>query len=170
MEKIMHNRTQISLGLLLSIFVVGCANVPTPKVTVNDRSKNAVVTVKATTQNRDTVTVPANIPSVIYFEFDSFTIAKDQQRQLVQVAQFLKNRPGVKLVLEGHTDIRGTNEYNLSLGQKRSKSVGDILRLTGIQDLKLEQISYGEERPVDDGTSEAAHALNRRVELQFIKS
>jgi peptidoglycan-associated lipoprotein len=166
----MHNRTLMSLGLLLSIFVVGCANVTTPKVTVNDRSKNAVVTVKATAQNRDTVTVPTNIPSVIYFEFDSFTIAQDQQRQLVQVAQFLNSRPGVKLVLEGHTDIRGTNEYNLSLGQKRSKSVGDILRLIGIRDLKLEQISYGEERPADNGTSEPAHALNRRVELQFIKS
>lgn len=159
-----------SLSLSLSIFVVGCANVATPKVTVSDRSINAVAAVKAVVQNQNLITVPANIPTVIYFEFDSFTIAKNQKRQLVHVAQFLKNRPSVKLILEGHTDIRGTNEYNLSLGQKRSKSVGDILRLTGIQDLKLEQISYGEERPVDNGTSEAAHALNRRVELQFIKS
>ena len=165
----MHSKILTSLGLLLLIFVAGCANVTTPEVTVNDRSKDGVVTVKATVQNRDVVAVPANIPSVIYFEFDSFTIAKDQQRHLVQVAQFLKSRPDVKLVLEGHTDIRGTNEYNLSLGQKRSKAVGDILRLTGVQELTLEQISYGEERPVDSGTSEAAHALNRRVELQFTK-
>jgi len=165
----MHSKILTSLGLLLLIFVAGCANVTTPEVTVNDRSKDGVVTVKATVQNRDVVAVPANIPSVIYFEFDSFTIAKNQKRQLVHVAQFLKNRPSVKLILEGHTDIRGTNEYNLSLGQKRSKAVGDILRLTGVQELTLEQISYGEERPVDSGTSEAAHALNRRVELQFTK-
>jgi hypothetical protein len=86
----MHSKILTSLGLLLLIFVAGCANVTTPEVTVNDRSKDGVVTVKATVQNRDVVAVPANIPSVIYFEFDSFTIAKIRNVSLSTLLNFSK--------------------------------------------------------------------------------
>ena len=71
-----------------------------------------------------------------------------------------------RMALEGHTDERGGREYNLALGQKRAEAVLKTLVLLGVQDSRLEAVSFGEERPAAQGSDEAAWAKNRRVELK----
>ncbi|MBX7137289.1 MAG: OmpA family protein [Oligoflexia bacterium] len=99
----------------------------------------------------------------INFDYDSARIG-DQARQSIEYnVEILKQRPEVKIQLEGHCDERGTAEYNLALGDERSKAVKDVLLSYGIQPNRLETISYGEEVPLDPAHDEMAFAKNRRV-------
>lgn len=98
----------------------------------------------------------------IYFDFDSSTLTLDSQEILKQKAQWLQNNPGVSIIIAGNCDERGTNEYNLALGEKRAMSAKAFLVDLGIKPSRITTISYGEERPVDPGHNEAAWAKNRR--------
>jgi peptidoglycan-associated lipoprotein len=103
---------------------------------------------------------------VIYFDYDRFEI----QPQFVDVlrahASYLSSS-GARVNLEGHTDERGTREYNLALGDQRADAVRRFLAAEGVPDGQMNRLSYGEERPADRGQGEAAWALNRRVELVY---
>ena len=98
----------------------------------------------------------------IYFEFDSSALLSVAQDVLKRKAQWLRDNPGASVVVEGHCDERGTNEYNLALGDRRSSSAKSFLVDLGISASRLKTISYGEERPVDTGHNEEAWAKNRR--------
>ena len=99
----------------------------------------------------------------VHFEYDSSRLT-DQGRQDVEYnAEILRQRPSLKLSLEGHTDERGTAEYNLALGQDRARTVRDALAAGGITRDRLEVISYGEEVPLDVGHDEFSWQKNRRV-------
>ena len=113
-----------------------------------------------------TKTAPAVVPSVVYFDFDSYVV-KDEGASVVsqQGKQLLANR-GTRVMLEGHTDERGGREYNLALGQKRAEAVAKSLNLLGVQEGQYEAVSFGKERPADAGSDEAAWAKNRRVEIK----
>lgn len=100
-----------------------------------------------------------------YFEFDSSDLKPEAMRALDVHARDLQSA-GSRIVLEGHTDERGTREYNMALGERRAKAVQRYLVLQGVSPAQLELVSYGEERPVADGHAEAAWAQNRRVELR----
>jgi peptidoglycan-associated lipoprotein len=103
---------------------------------------------------------------IVYFDFDSFVI-RDEFKPLIDGhAKVLAAQPGRKLVVEGHTDERGSREYNLALGQKRAESVVRSLTLLGVQPGQLEAVSFGEERPAATGSDESAWAKNRRAELK----
>ena len=103
----------------------------------------------------------------IYFEFDSYEV-KAADRELIQAhARYLAQNPGEKVVLEGHTDERGTREYNIALGERRAKAVTQLLLLQGVAQSQIDMISFGEERPVAMGHDESAWSLNRRVELLY---
>ena len=104
---------------------------------------------------------------VIYFAFDSAELSADAQSTLTDHANFLSGRNDLKLRLEGHTDPRGTPEYNIGLGERRAQSVRRALGLLGIADGRLETVSFGEERLASAGEDEASLALNRRVELVY---
>lgn len=104
---------------------------------------------------------------VIYFAFDSAELSAEAQTTLTDHANFLSSRTDLKLRLEGHTDPRGTPEYNIGLGERRAQSVRRALGLLGIADLRIETVSYGEERLAAAGEDEASLALNRRVELVY---
>lgn len=107
-----------------------------------------------------------NLPRVVYFDFDSFVI-EDQYRGVIDAwAKALGADHRRRIVVEGHTDERGGREYNLALGQKRAEAVVKSLELLGVADKQLEAVSYGKERPVDDGHDEAAWAKNRRADLK----
>jgi len=80
-------------------------------------------------------------------------------------AKFLNANPARKLRLEGHSDERGSREYNIGLGERRAQSVRRALLLQGVNETQLTTVSYGEERPAVQGSDEAAYAKNRRVEL-----
>ncbi|KAB7628281.1 peptidoglycan-associated lipoprotein Pal [Alkalilimnicola sp. S0819] len=112
---------------------------------------------------------PANPMSdrIVYFGFDSSTISADDRAALRAHGEFLAAHPELSLLLEGHTDERGSREYNLALGEQRAKSVERILRLHGAAAEQLEVVSYGEEKPAELGQTEDAWAKNRRVELIY---
>ena len=98
----------------------------------------------------------------IYFEFDKSDLLPESQKVLRRKAEFLKDNPDVMVIIEGHCDERGTNEYNLALGDRRASSAKAFLVNLGIAGSRLTCISYGEERPADPGHNEAAWAKNRR--------
>lgn len=104
---------------------------------------------------------------VIYFEYDSAEITMDGQDLLVHHAGYLVASPTVHVTLEGHTDERGSREYNIALGDRRALSVQRILELNGVAPEQITVVSYGEEKPAAEGNSEAAWRLNRRVELLY---
>ena len=103
----------------------------------------------------------------IYFDFDSFTI-KDEFRPVVEAhARFLVANKGRKVVVQGNTDERGSREYNLALGQKRSEAVRRALISLGVADAQIEAVSFGEEKPKATATDETAFAENRRADLAY---
>ena len=104
---------------------------------------------------------------VIYFEFDSAEIAMADQDTLAAHAAFLAANPGQRITLEGHTDERGSREYNIALGDRRALSVQRVMELNGVGTGQVTVVSYGEEKPAADGHSEAAWRLNRRVEIMY---
>ena len=99
----------------------------------------------------------------IYFDFDSIRLSPDAQEILAQKADWLRANPGATVTIEGHCDSRGTNEYNLALGEGRAQSAKSFLVDLGIQSSRLNTISYGEERPIDSTQTEDAWAKNRRA-------
>ena len=108
-----------------------------------------------------------NTPRVIYFDFDSYVV-KDQYRNIVEVyAKVLSADHAKRLVIEGHTDERGSREYNLALGQKRAEAVAKAIVLLGANEAQIESVSFGKERPAVAGSDEEAMAKNRRAELKL---
>lgn len=103
--------------------------------------------------------------TTFYFEYDSADLKPEAMRALDAHAKVLK-ATGVRVVLEGHADERGTREYNMALGERRAGSVQRYLSMQGVSPAQLELVSYGEERPVAMGSSEESWAQNRRVELR----
>jgi peptidoglycan-associated lipoprotein len=104
---------------------------------------------------------------VIQFDFDSSAI-RDEYRSLLEAhAEFLKNNPASKVILQGHADERGSREYNLALGQRRAESVFKAMSLLGVSESQMEAVSLGEEKPVAEGHDEAAWSQNRRTEILY---
>ena len=101
----------------------------------------------------------------IYFDFDRYNLDPDAQRALKMKAAFMKANPKIKARIEGHCDERGTDEYNLALGDRRANSVKEFLLNLGIAESRLTSISHGEEKPVAMGHDEAAWAKNRRAQF-----
>jgi peptidoglycan-associated lipoprotein len=107
----------------------------------------------------------SNLPKIVYFDFDSY-IVKDDYRPVIEAnAKALTTNRKMKMAVEGHTDDRGSSEYNLALGQRRAEAVVKSLTLLGADGLQLEAVSFGKERPAVQGEDEAAWAKNRRAEL-----
>jgi peptidoglycan-associated lipoprotein len=104
----------------------------------------------------------------IYFDFDKYNLKPPAIKKLDKTADWLSKNPSVRIRIEGHCDERGTNEYNLALGDRRANSAKKYLVNLGISPERISTISYGEERPVDPGHNEAAWAKNRRDEFKII--
>lgn len=103
---------------------------------------------------------------VVYFDFDSFVVKDDYRALIENHAKALAANRSRRMVIEGHADERGGSEYNLALGQKRAEAVSKALVLLGANESQLEAVSFGKERPVAEGSDEAAMARNRRAELK----
>jgi len=99
----------------------------------------------------------------IYFDFDKYDLRTDARTTLDRKASFLNQNSSVRVQVEGHCDERGTNEYNMALGERRANAAKQYLTTAGISAGRLSTISYGEERPLDPGHTEAAWARNRRA-------
>jgi peptidoglycan-associated lipoprotein len=104
----------------------------------------------------------------IYFDFDSFKLSEAARSELVKNADMIKKDHAEKVRIEGNCDERGSDEYNLALGEKRAKAAMQYLVTLGIPAERLSVISYGKEKPADPGHDEAAWAKNRRDEFVVI--
>lgn len=103
----------------------------------------------------------------IFFDFDSF-IVKDEYRPVLEAhAGYLMTRRDARVILQGHTDERGSREYNLALGQKRAEAVRRALGVLGVGEDQMEAVSFGEEKLRNEGETEEAHAENRRTDLVY---
>ncbi|HET8731788.1 MAG TPA: peptidoglycan-associated lipoprotein Pal, partial [Moraxellaceae bacterium] len=105
--------------------------------------------------------------NTIHFDFDVSTLRTEDLAILDANARYLSAHPKAQVLLGGHTDERGTAEYNMALGERRAKSAQAYLLTHGVKANQLDVVSYGEEKPVDRDQTEEAWAKNRRVELQY---
>src|SRR5262245_13165552 len=99
----------------------------------------------------------------VYFDYDESTLTDDTRDKLSRNADLLKSRPEFSVTIEGHADERGTNEYNLALGERRANAVRDYLSSLGVAADRMRTISYGEERPVCTQNEESCWSQNRRA-------
>ncbi len=104
---------------------------------------------------------------IVHFEYDSSEISDSDVATLSAHAGHLKQNSAARVTLVGHTDERGTREYNLALGERRAKAVQAFLQTNGVPGTQLDTVSYGKEMPVNEGHDEAAWAENRRVEIKY---
>ncbi|PLX91203.1 MAG: peptidoglycan-associated lipoprotein [Desulfuromonas sp.] len=109
--------------------------------------------------------VIAAVLSPVYFEFDQYTLSDAAREALAENMRYLQTNPGTSLVIEGHCDERGSDEYNLALGERRAVAAQQYLVSMGVDPQRLSTISYGEEKPVDLANTEEAWAKNRRAEF-----
>ena len=171
---------RVFLALAIAAAVVGCSSVKLDDVPVEDKSASAVtgqpggpggtqssVAPVAADSATATLTGPANVARLIYFDYDSYVIKPQFQALLDGHARFLKANNGRRVSIEGHTDERGGREYNLALGQRRSEAVRRALGLLGVTDAQIEAVSFGKEKPAAMGSDEAAWAQNRRAEIVY---
>ena len=103
----------------------------------------------------------------IYFDYDSSQVLNEFIPVIEAHGQYLMNHPNQSITLEGHSDERGTREYNISLAEQRAKSVFKMLQLIGVMSNQIDIVSYGEEKPVAMGHNDDAFGLNRRVEVVY---
>jgi peptidoglycan-associated lipoprotein len=159
-------KKMIMLGLAgLFVFAVGCK-----RQDIKPDSIESIETVNFSDEPslRDDSAIDSNL-KVVYFEFDKSDLTSDSFEVLKENAAYLSKKSSLKIVVEGHTDNRGTSEYNLSLGQRRALKVKDYYVKFGIAPNRIATISYGREKPVIDENNEIAWAKNRRTETKTLK-
>jgi len=162
-------RLVLSVAAVTLIGLSGCASTeektPPPADTGSEFSDAG-----ATTEMVEEVDVTETVEWVgiepVYFDFDKSAIRDDQVGDLKSGANVLKEG-GFDIVIAGHTDNRGTEEYNLALGERRAASVRRYLANLGVSMGQMTIVSYGELRPAAQGNTEAAWALNRRAEFEL---
>lgn len=105
---------------------------------------------------------------VIYFAYDSSTVDPQDADLVAAHAAFLAANPDVKVSLEGHSDERGSREYNIALGDHRAQAVRRMFEFQGVSAAQITTVSFGEEKPAADGHDETSYSLSRRVELVYV--
>lgn len=105
----------------------------------------------------------------IYFDYDEYEINAAAKAVLEKISTWMLTNRASKISIEGHCDERGTNEYNLALGDRRAKAARDVLIALGVPSGRIEMISYGEEKPVCSEKTDDCYAKNRRVHFVFLK-
>ncbi|MDF1757390.1 MAG: peptidoglycan-associated lipoprotein Pal [Legionellaceae bacterium] len=104
---------------------------------------------------------------IYLFKYDDSSILTKYIASIDAQAEYLKTHPGAKVVIDGHTDERGSREYNVALGERRANSIADKLRRGGVSRKQIRVVSYGKERPANLGHDESARVQNRRAELTY---
>ena len=166
-------KKSLFLASLLSLFLIGCSSTP-----IVDVSKPAGPSASNDSSSSDETDLdlaslrdPNNILSKrsIYFDYDKDTV-KAQYKDLLEAhAKYVASHPKAKMTLTGNTDDRGSREYNVSLGQKRSVSVKKSMNVLGAQDTQIETVSFGEERADTNCKDDACYGKDRRVDISYEK-
>src|SRR5918998_899345 len=115
---------------------------------------------------RTSTSVDTSLREVIHFDFDEADLRGDARSRLDAKLPILLANPGVALRISGHADERGSDEYNLALGQRRAAAAKRYLTERGVADSRIETVSFGEEQPIAGGGDESAYAANRRAEFE----
>ena len=145
------------------------ATKPAEPLATPDTSGVKEVAIDSSPTGNNPLKDPSNILSKrnIYFDYDSDNVKAEFKPVLEAHAKYLLANAAAKLILQGNTDERGTREYNLSLGQRRSVAVKKALNLLGVQDSKIETVSFGEEKANTGCSDEACFQGNRRVDVVY---
>lgn len=104
---------------------------------------------------------------LVHFDYDSSDLSSEDLQTLQAHAQYLSQNPNAKVLLAGHADERGTREYNMALGERRANAVLAFLNSNGVRSGQLDSVSYGKEKPLNDGHDDSSWAENRRVEINY---
>lgn len=180
-------QSKLLMAAAISVLLVACKSTPIADkpAAVEDKSPNATkpadsgadtggikevaVDSAANNSGNNPLKDPNNILSkrAIYFDYNSDTIRAEFRPNIEAHAKYLKEHADAKTILQGNTDERGTREYNLSLGQRRSVAVKKALNLLGVQDGQIETVSYGEERATANCADDDCFQQNRRVDIVY---
>lgn len=106
---------------------------------------------------------------IVYFEYDRAEVKSEDAPIVAAHARYLASNASARIRLEGHTDERGTREYNIGLGERRAQTVRRAMMLQGVAESQIATVSYGEERPAGAGSDEMGWSQNRRVEIVYLK-
>jgi len=183
-ERKLKQRTLIALMMAVALLGAACKSKPpvieppaaSGETVISAANPNAqssgVATVNAGTGTSSPGALgpdgPLGSQRVIYFDFDSSDIRNEYVDVIAAHGRFLAGNASVRVRLEGHTDERGSREYNIGLGERRAQTVRRALALQGVQESQITTVSYGEERPAAAGSDENAYSKNRRVEIVYI--
>ncbi len=183
MEMMMKSIKYLAFPLLsVALVMTGCAS-RKPATTANAGTTNPS-TVNTTGLSEDAALNAQNLAGasskgvteankaalakrVVHFDYDSSDLSAEDYQTLQAHAQFLMANANSKVALTGHTDERGTREYNMSLSEGRAKAIQNYLITSGVNPQQLEAVSYGKEAPVNPGHDESAWKENRRVEINY---
>ena len=166
----MNTSTRVLLVSFLSIVALaGCSKKvkEAPVADTTPTTPTAPVTDSGAYGPEDLDTDACLRQRLVHFDFDEYTVKPEYQAIVACHAKYLRDRPSARLTLEGHTDERGSREYNMGLGERRGNAVSSALQAAGASASQLTVVSYGEERPVCTESTEACWAQNRRVELVY---
>jgi peptidoglycan-associated lipoprotein len=167
--KTVLRETIVTIAVILVFVVGGCSH------TKKDTSETAAVPGEGTEIveiEEEVVEVPVEVISNlsnIYFDFDKAVLSKGAIGELNEIGAWLLENPNTKIRIEGSCDERGTDEYNLALGERRARSAKNFLVSLGVPPEKIITISFGEENPADPGHNEMAWAKNRRDEFNIVE-
>jgi len=187
-----HRRRMIPAVAALMVFAAACSNDPPPQEPVptgptaeelaaqaradsiaraqaqaeaDARAAAAAAAAEAAAMERRVAAARATLEETIYFEYDESSITSASERVLREKVDILRGSPAVRIRVEGHADERGSNEYNIALGTRRAEAVREFLGSFGIDANRVAIISYGEDRPAVNASSEQAWSQNRRAEF-----
>lgn len=169
----MNKISVLQIGLLAA-FVAGCASnsIPDPDPSAETANTNAASDSydsgnfgrgESLADDAD-----AQLGTVIYFDFDQAELRPEYADLLARHADQMSYSTGIQVRLEGHADERGSREYNIGLGERRSQAVRSVLLANGVSIDRLSTVSFGEERPALAGNNEQSYAQNRRVEINYV--
>lgn len=177
--------------LLLSLAILGvlagCASTDTQKsVDVTEGKPTPPLPAETQKTPPPTVVTPVKPPQVtgdpldplnpksmlnqqrsVFFDYDSFVIKDEYKPMVTAHSRYLTANPKQKITIEGNTDERGSREFNIALGQKRADSVRQMMVLLGVKEDQIETVSFGEEKPRNQGHDEAAFSENRRGDIRY---
>ena len=169
--------TQLMLVAVSGLVLAACGNKPLPEAqntaesvgpsTSTSGAESSGVGSSALSAEQQAMEAAKAAGVIVYFDYDRAEIKPEFVPVVAAHAKFLNGNSQRKVRLEGHSDERGSREYNIGLGERRAQTVRRALMLQGVAESQITTVSYGEERPAVQGSDEAAYSKNRRVELVY---
>lgn len=166
------NKYRLCLASALALLMASCASNsipdPDPDLAGADTGADVLQGGGVAQEEWGGTDAESQLATVVYFDFDQDQLRPEYVDLVAKHADRLSGTSAVEVRLEGHADERGSREYNIGLGERRSQAVRRVLLAHGIPDAQLLTISYGEEQPAVAGSDEQSYAMNRRVEISYV--